>query len=892
MNPHEQAMEASKAQMVADLSKSALTIEDMRTRVLTATEIEVAGIPVGAKGYVIPYTDFRNKPVPFYRVRLFYDPGAYMGPKAPKYKQPQNSRNHVYFPYGFWDLIQSRQQSHELDYIILTEGEKKAALAVKMGFPCCALGGVENWRNRTYKLPKGTQLGQNQKGEVTAKLPKDDSVEEVMTLAVGMQELIDFCDRNNIPIIIVYDSDLGGDGGGQKYEVLRAAATLGYELRIRGLPSKNIRHLTLESPTTPIAPVVPVPTGDAPVDGEGEEGPLIDLSAFDETESEDGSGLFGVSFTAKARDQDGKIGLDDYLLHSNYGPKALHTLITNCLGRRSAFPRHPNPKEYVGKRLGKNKLSRADYQSISFAIISDMDAKGLRIKSPTGAYYYFDYYRRRLYNVTLSAKDLQASDIGQLLYSNYGVSSMADQELVRWFLPQFQSEEPLTRITPRRLVATGSHRSTELNLYFQLSESQFAKMAMPTKSDPEPELEILDNGDEDILFEAGQQKALDIGKLLRYYHLYRDTYQGKKLPNWWYETLKTARIQAPPDDSNRKLLSLLYYVSPFYNRWQGTELPVEIATGEAGSGKSTLFALRQEILNGEPALRNVPKDMKDFTASASSTGGLYVMDNVHVADKSLKQKLSDEICRLVTEPVPSVEQRKLYTDNEMVRIGINCVFAITAISQPFTNVDIIQRSIVLNFDKQALSVGTEVDYDSGWKSRQIKEKGGREAWIAHQLLAIERIQAQIYAHWNPRYKAKYRLIHLEQLLQMTANVFEGFESSDAQWVGKAMEKDRDERMLDTDAMLSGLKMFAEDQRALMNAGKLNPDKAWDVRDMAAYFQGSEDYSDHQLLCNNRSLGKYLASHAHAVATTAGIVYKDTYANRSRFKILLNIPGSS
>ncbi|MEB3061084.1 hypothetical protein VJJ74_08015, partial [Parvimonas micra] len=88
------------------------------------------------------------------------------------------------------------------------------------------------------------------------------------------------------------------------------------------------------------------------------------------------------------------------------------------------------------------------------------------------------------------------------------------------------------------------------------------------------------------------------------------------------------------------------------------------------------------------------KDLRDWTASVSGAGGLHVTDNVHMGDNSLRQELSDELCRVITAHNPVIERRKLYSDNDVVETPVKCVFAVTAIKQPFSNADIIQRSVI------------------------------------------------------------------------------------------------------------------------------------------------------------------------------------------------------
>lgn len=91
----------------------------------------------GATGYEIPYFDARGNTV-LNRYRMFWTEQAQEDdPKLPKYMSPQKAATQIYVPHGFSGI--------KADYVIVTEGEKKAAKAVQEGFPCVALAGVDMW---------------------------------------------------------------------------------------------------------------------------------------------------------------------------------------------------------------------------------------------------------------------------------------------------------------------------------------------------------------------------------------------------------------------------------------------------------------------------------------------------------------------------------------------------------------------------------------------------------------------------------------------------------------------------------------------------------------------------------------------------------------------------
>lgn len=100
----------------------------------------------GETGYRIPYLDRDGKPTPHFNVRLLKGvPRPDGSGKRIKYLKPAGSPNLVYFPPGVDGLLSAN------DYVIITEGEKKAAKAVQEGFPCVAIGGVWNWMDQAAR---------------------------------------------------------------------------------------------------------------------------------------------------------------------------------------------------------------------------------------------------------------------------------------------------------------------------------------------------------------------------------------------------------------------------------------------------------------------------------------------------------------------------------------------------------------------------------------------------------------------------------------------------------------------------------------------------------------------------------------------------------------------
>lgn len=798
--------------MREDLSKSGLISDDIHARAIDSSERAATNIPHSIQGFAIPYQDITGKPLPFYRVRAFNF--------TPKYKQPKDTANHVYFPPGFRTIAKSKP------FLIICEGEKKAALACKMGFPAVALGGVDSWRNRVVVLPLESELTQNQsKGTLKAKMPPATELSEDASgnLATGFQELIDFILMEKKTVIICYDSDFEFS---IRPSVQRAAATLGFELRFRGIPFVNIRQLVL---------------------------PPIDLTRAHS------------SNTPEERAELEKIALDDYLMAK--GALGFQELVDVCLKKRSAFPRHPSIRDFINKRMQKSHMSRKDIQALAIAVLSDLDANGMRIMSEAGETYYFDFVSRKLLRTTFDqrAENVAGTAFGQFLYRRYGLGG-ADQRLTMWIATQFTAEEPIEHASPFHVIARVSTVDDCVN--YQVSDSQYVKVNADG-------IELFDNGEDGILFESGNVDSLNTELLLSSYEQLKQS--GRRTSAHWADVLSHVRLA--DQDKGRQITSLLYYMSPWLYRWRGMQLPVEMVIGESGSGKSTLCELRLGILSGKAKLRNAPSDLKDWHASVANTGGLHVTDNVVLPDRNLRQRLSDEICRIITEPEPSIEQRKYYTNADLIRIPVRSVFALTAIQQPFQNADLLQRSIILELDKTAGSDDGRpvIEYDSEWKKHQLDHFGGREGWIAHHLWVLQQFFKLVKAKWDPKYKARHRLIHFEQSMKLMGEVF-GWNTD---WIPQYLAGIIDKNLEETDWTFEGIKSFVNQ----FGKAFFDSKQYLGVQEISIWAEGEDDFKHCDMLTNPRRLARYMSAHKSTIALSCCLIEAGKRNNRQVYKVV-------
>jgi hypothetical protein len=780
---------------------------------------ELAAIHVtssNAHGYVIPYYTLEGQPLPFYRLRLF--------DYHPKYKQPKNSENYVYFPPNLLDVLGRMMVAREPPhFILLTEGEKKAAAAVKAGIPAIAFTGVDSWRTKTFTVPDESKLETSIFGktkQIRIKLPSTDiDFVENLTLAVGVKELIDLLIRRDLHAIIVYDTDIGAKG--VKSQVQRAAATLGYELRFRGVPFDHIRQLVL------------------PAKGKLE-----------------------------------KVGLDDYLLVK--GAKKLGELIDQTLAAPIAFPRHPSPRTYINQRLNR-RLTRKESQNVSLAILTELDSRGQRLTCKgTNTPYYFDKITKRLMPAILLKQredPMHETPFGHFLYREFNLSA-ADTRILHWLASQFTGEHPIHTVDPRRVLSVPDGKD---EVATQIGDGQFA---LVTASKKKP-MQILDNGSKGLLFEFDQVEPIDGAKLAAEF----SKQLNKPLVPWWYDVLGTVHLTesnlwAEPSaeqkpDRSRMLATALFYLSPWLNRWQGTQLPIELMIGEAGSGKSSLYILRQNIITGRPYLRNAPSDLKDWYASVIHSGGINVIDNVQFVNKDLRQRLSDELCRITTEPYPHVEMRRLYTTAGQLNIPVRVTFAMTAIQQPFFNADLIQRAAIFELDQITEGI------DGSWVEHQIERFGGRIKWLAHHLVVLHKfLHAVVYGGaWDHEYKAGHRLVNYEQCLLVMGDVL----GLDVDWIPEVLNSAAQTNLTQADWTMEGLKVFAGDikkERGKTSSGKIKVTASV----IADWAKDTDEYKENEMLTGTRRIGKYIQAHKSTVKRITGISIGPLYGNRRQYII--------
>ncbi|RLA58348.1 MAG: hypothetical protein DRQ89_15470, partial [Epsilonproteobacteria bacterium] len=285
---------------------------------------------------------------------------------------------------------------------------------------------------------------------------------------------------------------------------------------------------------------------------------------------------------------------------------------------------------------------------------------------------------------------------------------------------------------------------------------------------------------------------------------------------------------------------------------------------------SSTYELRQTIITGAPRLSNMSNDIKDWYAGITSRGGLFVLDNVHFtgASKDYQQRLSDELCRITTEPNPHVEMRKLYTNADVINLPVTTTFALTSIEQPFFTTDLIQRSAI--FELQAIQTG----HDADWVGHQLSYGKGRIGWVAHQLTVIHKFLHLAQTKWDEYYKAGHRLKHYEQALMLMAEVI----GMDSEWIPGALKKQTATKMTETDWTMAGLEIFVQEFQGTIK------ERRFSVKDITNWALDHEIYSKNATLINGWKLGKYMKGHRGLLQKTIGAFEDGSSGNRQMYSV--------
>ncbi len=228
--------------------------------------------------------------------------------------------------------------------------------------------------------------------------------------------------------------------------------------------------------------------------------------------------------------------------------------------------------------------------------------------------------------------------------------------------------------------------------------------------------------------------------------------------------------------------------------------------------------------------------------------GIWVCDNLGDVRRDMRDRISDELARLITEPSPHVDMRELFTTATLNRVPIDCTFAATTIRSPFHRPDILQRSIILKMDEIP-----ENKRDGDW---YYKKLAVRHEWVAEHLVVLQRFFRCVRTSWQDNYKSGHRLRHFEQsLLLMGAALGESSEVM-ADIITK-LPSISHENVADKDPMIEALKTFAEEWPI-----QHPKQKEIALQDIIGWVQGDNNLRFNKLysMGNLVLLGRYLTNY--------------------------------
>lgn len=139
----------AKLAMLAKAASSGLKPSDVAKLKLAPYTAEsltaIKGLPQYLAAFSIPYFDFNGKQTKFFRVRYLEQPGGFAAliAKPLRYAQVRDTINEIYLP----PMVNWKELAKSDRSIFITEGELKAACAVKHGFNTIGLGGVSMFSN-------------------------------------------------------------------------------------------------------------------------------------------------------------------------------------------------------------------------------------------------------------------------------------------------------------------------------------------------------------------------------------------------------------------------------------------------------------------------------------------------------------------------------------------------------------------------------------------------------------------------------------------------------------------------------------------------------------------------------------------------------------------------
>jgi hypothetical protein len=518
-----------------------------------------------------------------------------------------------------------------------------------------------------------------------------------------------------------------------------------------------------------------------------------------------------------------KYGLDDYIL--SYG---VDQTLTNV--QQWFAPAPPNPKEWIREQLNQ-KQTREVQESVAAGVTAWLDRNGVRYKH-IGTSFYFENATKTLHAFTWDDKErLRSKSFGKILY-NLGLKGN-DAGVRDRLADAYTNEDPVYEVAPYNTVAV-----TDDALYYQIANGRMVRISADS-------IDFLDNGEDDILFSANDTAQLDEATLEREIGQTLAGFDNMGLR--WFDAFDSVYLEERPPytlEQTKTLFTILFYMSPWLQRWRGLQLPIELAIAEPGSGKTFLYNLRKHVLTGRAKLDQVPNDYRDWMASLGSAPALWIGDNLGGnTDRQFWNQMNETLARLVTDPEPTIDTRELYTTADVRHIPVRCAFAFTSIGPFFNAPDVLQRSITMRL--RAIPEGQK---NSGWLDEQLE--AGREPWVAEHLVILHKFFQRVHTEWAPGYRSAHRLRNFEQTLLLMGKTL-GF---DMDPIIAGLSGMINEEIAQDNPLIDALRDFVD---AVQSGDYILSDRNWwaSLTDITAWAQDDERHANYGVFKSSKQLGK-------------------------------------